>query len=164
MVAETGDSDKQHVEWWEKDAPQNVHDAQNSDELLEALQEAEEKDQLVVLEFWQKSCLACRALYPKLLQIAAKYPEEVSLIKVEYDKHEYVCKRLGVDRLPFFHFYRAADGQVESFPATLMKVAKLRAAIEKHIQPRCSLTCPYPKSINHAPMLHQLMAEKESST
>lgn len=34
-----------------------------------------------------------------------------------------MCKNLNVKVLPYFHFYRGADGQLESFSCSLAKVS-----------------------------------------
>lgn len=36
-----------------------------------------------------------------------------------------MCKRLNVRVLPYFHFYRGADGQLEAFSCSLAKVSYL---------------------------------------
>ena len=41
--------------------------------------------------------------------------------------------------LPFFQFYRGAEGRVAAFSASVSKVQRLRDALAEHSAPRCSL-------------------------
>lgn len=46
-------------------------------------------------------------------------------LKVNFDANKSMCKALNVKVLPYFHFYRGADGQLESFSCSLAKVRRL---------------------------------------
>lgn len=41
--------------------------------------------------------------------------------------------------LPFFQFYRGAEGRVAAFSASVAKVQRLRDALREHSTPRCSI-------------------------
>jgi len=49
---------------------------------------------------------------------------DIVFLKVNFDENKPMCKSLNVRVLPFFHFYRGADGQLESFSCSLAKVKK----------------------------------------
>lgn len=49
---------------------------------------------------------------------------DIVFIKVNFDENKPMCKRLNVRVLPYFHFYRGADGLLESFSCSLAKVSK----------------------------------------
>ncbi|RVW43918.1 Thioredoxin-like 2, chloroplastic [Vitis vinifera] len=65
-----------------------------------------------------------------------------------------MCKNLNVKVLPYFHFYRGADGQLESFSCSLAKlhtdvlcsksfaVSEIKDAIRTHNTARCSIGPP----------------------
>lgn len=57
----------------------------------------------------------------QLCRTATDNPNVVFL-KVNFDENKPMCKRLNVKVLPFFHFYRGADGQLEAFSCSLAKV------------------------------------------
>ncbi|MED6148547.1 hypothetical protein PIB30_054110 [Stylosanthes scabra] len=132
-VAETG-----QPKWWEKNAP-NMIDIHSTQEFLNALGEA--GDRLVIVEFYGTWCASCRALYPKLCRTAEEHPEIVFL-KVNFDENKPMCKSLNVKVLPYFHFYRGAEGQLESFSCSLAKFQKIKDAIETHNTARCSIGPP----------------------
>ncbi|KAL6974696.1 hypothetical protein U1Q18_028876, partial [Sarracenia purpurea var. burkii] len=112
-VAET-----EQPKWWEKNAGPNMIDIHSTQEFLNALSQA--GDRLVIVEFYGTWCASCRALFPKLCRIAEEHPEIVFL-KVNFDENKPMCKSLNVKVLPYFHFYRGADGQLETFSCSLAK-------------------------------------------
>ncbi|XP_044471627.1 thioredoxin-like 2, chloroplastic [Mangifera indica] len=124
--------------WWEKNAP-NMIDIHSTQEFLGALSQA--GDKLVIVEFYGSWCASCRALYPKLCRTAEEHPE-ILFLKVNFDENKPMCKSLNVKVLPYFHFYRGADGQLESFSCSLAKFQKIKDAIQQHNTARCSIGPP----------------------
>lgn len=116
-----------------------MHDIHSTQEFLDALNQA--GDKLVIAEFYGTWCGSCRALYPKLCKIAAEHPDIVFL-KVNFDENKPMCKSLNIKVLPNFHFYRGAEGRIDSFSCSLAKLQKLKDAIELHNTARCSLGPP----------------------
>jgi thiol-disulfide isomerase/thioredoxin len=108
----------------------------------EALQAVLQQERLVVVDFFAPWCAACRRLFPKLLQLAENNPD-VLFVKVNGgdDSLSAFVESLGVNKLPYFHFYRA--GRLTAhFAANLNKVSLLRAelAAQKDCQePSCML-------------------------
>mmetsp|Transcript_18353 Transcript_18353/g.22036 ORF Transcript_18353/g.22036 Transcript_18353/m.22036 type:complete len:257 (-) Transcript_18353:1217-1987(-) len=126
--------------WWEKNSElDNLIDINSTQEYVDALQGA--GDRLVIVDFYATWCGACRALYPKICRFARDNPE-ILFIKVNFDENKPMCKSLGVKVLPFFHFYRGADGRLAAFSASISKVQRLRDAIKEHTTDRCSLGPP----------------------
>ncbi|XWS70005.1 hypothetical protein CRYUN_Cryun03dG0012000 [Craigia yunnanensis] len=121
--------------WWEKNAGPNMIDIHSTQEFLSALSEAGER--LVIVEFYGTWCASCRALFPKLCRISQEHPE-ILFLKVNFDENKPMCKSLNVKVLPYFHFYRGAHGQLESFSCSLAKFQKIKDAIEMHSQPHCN--------------------------
>lgn len=54
----------------------------------------------------------------------AEEHQDIIFLKVNFDENKPMCKSLNVKVLPYFHFYRGADGQLESFSCSLAKVSK----------------------------------------
>ncbi|KAL7222058.1 hypothetical protein ACSBR1_023888 [Camellia fascicularis] len=123
-------ADADQPKWWEKNVSPNMIDIQSTQEFLSALSQA--KDRLVIVEFYGTSCASCRALFPKLCKIAEEHPE-ILFLKVNFDENKYLCKSLNVKVLPYFQFYRGADGLIESFPCSLAKLQKLKDALKDAI-------------------------------
>ncbi|XP_021279550.1 thioredoxin-like 2, chloroplastic [Herrania umbratica] len=125
--------------WWERNAGPNMIDIHSTQEFLNALSQA--GDRLVIVEFYGTWCASCRALFPKLCKTAEEHPE-IIFLKVNFDENKPMCKSLNVKVLPYFHFYRGADGQLESFSCSLAKFQKIKDAIELHNTARCSIGPP----------------------
>ncbi|TYI68166.1 hypothetical protein E1A91_D08G070900v1 [Gossypium mustelinum] len=125
--------------WWERNVGPNMIDIHSTKEFISALSEA--GDRLVIVEFYGTWCASCRALFPKLCRTAQEHPE-IIFLKVNFDENKPMCKSLNVKVLPYFHFYRGADGQLESFSCSLAKFQKIKDAIEMHNTARCSIGPP----------------------
>lgn len=125
--------------WWERNTGPNMIDIHSTQEFLNALSQA--GDKLVIVEFYGTWCGSCRALFPKLCKTVEEHPN-IMLLKVNFDENKPMCKRLNVRVLPYFHFYRGADGLLESFSCSLAKFQKLKDAIATHNTPRCSIGPP----------------------
>lgn len=60
--------------------------------------------------------------FDQLCRTAEEHPE-ITFLKVNFDENKPMCKNLNVKVLPYFHFYRGADGQLDSFSCSLAKVS-----------------------------------------
>ncbi|ERN19842.1 thioredoxin-like 2, chloroplastic [Amborella trichopoda] len=132
-------SEKEGPKWWEKTAGPNMIDIHSTKEFLDALSDAGER--LVIVEFYGTWCGSCRALFPKLCKTAEEHPD-ILFLKVNFDENKPMCKSLNVKVLPYFHFYRGADGQLEAFSCSLAKFQRIKDAIVQHNTERCSIGPP----------------------
>ncbi|KAF5945615.1 hypothetical protein HYC85_015843 [Camellia sinensis] len=73
----------------------------------------------------------------QLCKTAAEHPE-ILFLKVNFDENKPMCKNLNVKVLPYFHFYRGADGQLDSFSCSLAKDTQFDG-FESHNTARCSI-------------------------
>eukprot|EP00798_Chlamydomonas_sp_ICE-L_P030811 gene30811-35842_t len=110
--------------WWNKNSAPNMIAVRDTQELVDALASAGEK--LVIVEFYAPWCGACKALYPKICKIMNERTEDVLFIKVSFEDNKEICRTMGVKVLPFFHFYRGAEGKVDQFSCTVSKIQKLK--------------------------------------
>ncbi|KAG6412870.1 hypothetical protein SASPL_125563 [Salvia splendens] len=122
--------------WWEKSLQPNMIEIDSAQELVEHLRNA--GDRLVVLNFFSPGCGGCKALHPKICQLAESNPN-TTFLTVNYEEHKPMCYALHVHVLPFFRFYRGADGKVCSFSCTNATIKKFKDALAKHGTDRCSL-------------------------
>jgi hypothetical protein len=77
----------------------------------------------------------------QLCKLAAEH-EDVAFLKVNINENKSMCKSLNIKVLPFFHFYRGAEGRIDSFSCSLSKLQKLKDAIAQHNTARCSMGPP----------------------
>ncbi|KAL9233163.1 hypothetical protein vseg_008193 [Gypsophila vaccaria] len=123
--------------WWEKGVQPNMKEITSADELVESLLEA--GDALVVVDFFSPGCGGCKALHPKICQLAEINPD-VQFLQVNYEEHKSMCYSLNVHVLPFFRFYRGSEGRVCSFSCTNATIKKFKDALAKYSTARCSLS------------------------
>ncbi|XP_020219953.1 thioredoxin-like 1-1, chloroplastic [Cajanus cajan] len=122
--------------WWEKGLQPNMREVTSAEDLVESLLNA--GDKLVVVDFFSPGCGGCKALHPKICQLAEMNPD-VQFLQVNYEEHKSMCYSLNVHVLPFFRFYRGAHGRLCSFSCTNATIKKFKDALAKHTPDRCSL-------------------------
>lgn len=122
--------------WWDKGLQPNMRELTSAEDLVDSLLKA--GDKLVVVDFFSPGCGGCKALHPKLCQLAGMNPD-VQFLQVNYEEHKSMCYSLNVHVLPFFRFYRGAEGRVCSFSCTNATIKKFKDALAKHGTDRCSL-------------------------
>ncbi|KAL4578234.1 hypothetical protein LXL04_014354 [Taraxacum kok-saghyz] len=124
------------LKWWEKGLKPNMKEVTGAEDLVSSLVNA--GDKLVIVDFFSPGCGGCRALHPKICQLAEMNPD-VEFLQVNYEEHKSMCYSLNVHVLPFFRFYRGVDGRVCSFSCTNATIKKFKDALAKHTSSRCSL-------------------------
>lgn len=122
--------------WWEKGLQPNMREVTSAQDLVDSLLNA--GDKLVIVDFFSPGCGGCKALHPKLCQLAEMNPD-VQFLQVNYEEHKSMCYSLNVHVLPFFRFYRGAHGRLCSFSCTNATIKKFKDALAKHTPDRCSL-------------------------
>lgn len=121
--------------WWEKGLQPNMKEITSAQDLVDSLKNA--GDKLVVLDFFSPGCGGCKALHPKICQLAEMNPD-VQFLQVNYEEHKSMCYSLNVHVLPFFRFYRGAEGRVCSFSCTNATIKKFKDALAKYSPARCT--------------------------
>lgn len=124
------------LRWWEKTLKPNMVEIHSTQGFVDSLLNA--GDKLVIVDFYSPGCGGCKALHPKICQLAESNPNAIFL-KVNYEELKTMCNTLHIHVLPFFRFYRGAEGKVCSFSCTNATIKKFKDALVKHGADRCSL-------------------------
>ena len=119
--------------WWEKNETENMVTITSIQQFVDLLASA--GDRLVIVEFFGTWCGACKGVYPKLCKILEEHPD-VILAKVDFDSNKPIAKAMGVRVLPYFMFYRGADGRLDAFSASLVSAASRRPGTARQGSPR----------------------------
>ncbi|GMI79094.1 atypical CYS HIS rich thioredoxin 4 [Hibiscus trionum] len=122
--------------WWEKGLQHNMKEVTSAQDLVDSLLNA--GDKLVIVDFFSPGCGGCKALHPKICQLAEMNPD-VQFLQVNHEEHKSMCYSLNVNVLPFFRFYRGVEGRLCSFSCTNATIKKFRDALAKHKPDRSSL-------------------------
>ncbi|KAF8005694.1 hypothetical protein BT93_K0086 [Corymbia citriodora subsp. variegata] len=124
------------MRWWEKTLQPNMVEINSAQELVDSLLNA--GDRLVVVDFYSPGCGGCKALHPKICQLAESNPGAIFL-KVNYEELRTMCQCLHIHVLPFFRFYRGSEGRLCSFSCTNATIKKFKDAMAKYGVERCSI-------------------------
>jgi thiol-disulfide isomerase/thioredoxin len=85
-------------------------------------------------------CHACRGISQKVFGLARDRPDDLVLVKLDFDANKQLAKALGVRALPSFALFRGADGKLDLFTAGPARAALLREKVERYGAPRCVLS------------------------
>jgi thioredoxin 1 len=93
--------------------------------------EVTNKSGTVLVDFWAEWCGPCRALGPKLEEIASEMASKVTVAKVNVDENPTTAAKFGVRSIPTMILFK--DGRaVDQLVGNLPKDAILEA-ISKHV-------------------------------
>jgi len=91
----------------------------------------ESQKRLVMVDFWADWCEPCKSLMPILEKIAAEYPNDLLLAKVNCDEEQAISMQFGVRNLPTVILVK--DGQpVDGFTGAQPE-GEIRNLLEKHL-------------------------------
>ncbi|XP_023519468.1 thioredoxin-like 1-1, chloroplastic [Cucurbita pepo subsp. pepo] len=122
--------------WWEKTLKPNMVEIHSAQALVDALLDA--GDRLAIIDFYSPGCGGCKALHPKICQLAELNPDAIFL-KVNFEELKTMCQALHIRVLPFFRFYRGGEGRVCSFSCTNATIKKFKDALAEHGSDRSSI-------------------------
>ena len=88
----------------------------------------------IALDFYQASCPPCRALEPRIEQVAQEYAGRVAVYRIDVDRDLPVAERFGVLSLPTVLILKAGKevGRLDG----LITEADLRAAFDRATRAR----------------------------
>lgn len=105
-------------------------------------------------------CNACRGISQKVFALARDRPDDLLLVKLNFDANKQLAKTLGVRALPSFALFRGADGKLDLFSAGPTRAALLREKVERYGGPRCALSGEI-KGYEPSPELRELLEKQE---
>lgn len=80
----------------------NIKDADFSSEVMDT-------DKLVLVDFWAEWCGPCKALGPKLEEIAGDLGDQAKIVKINVDENRETAQKFGIRSIPTMILFK--DGQ-----------------------------------------------------
>jgi len=80
----------------------NIGDSQFETEVLKS-------DKLVLLDFWAEWCGPCKALGPKLEEIAGELGEKVKIVKINIDENKETAQKYGIRSIPTMILFKGGQ-------------------------------------------------------
>jgi thioredoxin 1 len=65
-----------------------------------------QSDKTVLVDFWAEWCGPCRMVAPILEEIAAEYPDKISVVKLNVDENSQTAADYGVVSIPTLNVYQ----------------------------------------------------------
>ena len=87
-----------------------------------------QSDTLTLVDFWAEWCGPCRALGPKLEEIASEHGDKVRVVKINIDENPGTPSKFGVRGIPTLMLFK--DGQVAATKIGALPKNKLQEWIE----------------------------------
>ena len=101
----------------------NIEDSQFEKEVMEA-------DELVMVDFWAEWCGPCRALGPKLEEIASE-KSNVKVVKINIDQNKETAQKFGIRSIPTMILFKGGK-DIETLMGNLPK-EEIEAKIDAHV-------------------------------
>lgn len=89
------------------------------------------QDTVVLIDFWADWCEPCKQLMPVLEKIAADYPEQLILAKINCDEQQAIAAQFGVRSLPTLVVFK--DGQPVDGLTGLQPESAIRQMLEPYL-------------------------------
>lgn len=85
----------------------------------------------VLVDFYADWCAPCRALAPRLAELARRHPGELVVVKVDTDRHPRTAGQLGVRGIPAVYLYHG--GRVVGEASGLRPIEAYEQMLAPHL-------------------------------
>lgn len=105
--------------------------SQNTKQITDSEFDAATKSGLVLVDFWATWCGPCRAIAPKLEEIAAEMGDKVKIVKLDVDNNQESAAKFGIRSIPTMILFKNGK-PVDQVMGNLPK-ENIVSFIEKHV-------------------------------
>lgn len=107
-------------------SPPSIPDLTDADAVAACLEAP-----LVLIEFWADWCPHCGLMHPKVEQTAARYPDRLTVARVDAGEHPGLARARGIHSIPSAALYR--DGTQVDVWFGAQPLGHLTQAVEAHL-------------------------------
>ena len=104
--------------------PIHTSDSQFASDVLQS-------EKPVLVDFWAEWCGPCKALAPKLDEIATEYGEKITVAKVDIDQNKETPTTYGVRGVPTLALFKG--GEVVDQIVGNQPLDQIKALLDKHL-------------------------------
>lgn len=95
------------MKWRGANLPETTENATKSNGMTkQQFDDLLKTDKLVLIDFYADWCAPCKKMKPYLEEISGDMPDRVSVIRINADDNQQLCKELKIDALPVLQLYK----------------------------------------------------------
>ncbi len=119
------------MQWRAAGLPENQDKSPDRSGMTLAVYEAQVKDDgIVLVDFYADWCAPCKKMEPYLQRIAGEKTEQITLIRIDTDKNQDLCRALGISSIPVLKLYK---NKAQTWEHTgFIEEAALREVLEQN--------------------------------
>ena len=95
------------MKWRNENLPETTNDQVSSTGMSEQdFQSLLNSDKIVLIDFYADWCVPCKKMEPYLNEISKEQKNTVTLIRINVEENQELCRKLGISAIPVLQVYR----------------------------------------------------------
>ena len=95
------------MKWRNENLPETTNDHVSSTGMSEQdFQSLLSSDKIILIDFYADWCVPCKKMEPYLNEISKEQKNTITLIRINVEENQELCKKLGITAIPVLQVYR----------------------------------------------------------
>lgn len=95
------------MQWRSENLPETTNNQESSPGMSEqAFQALLNSDKLILIDFYADWCVPCKKMEPYLNEISTELKNSVTVIRINVEENQELCKTLGISAIPVLQVYK----------------------------------------------------------
>lgn len=95
------------MQWRSQNLPETTNNQVSSTGMSEqSFQTLLDSDKLVLIDFYADWCVPCKKMEPYLNEISKEQKNTVTLVRINVEENQELCKKLGISAIPVLQVYK----------------------------------------------------------